>query len=148
MSWANRDSGREQTLYSKLFYNKGSIIVDEFFSFLSFFGPRYYFQSGDGTIFSPGKVEPIPVLLFPFWLMGLSMFIKNKRVGIVLLYILLVFIVFLLGKFELPFVWPVIVFNIYLSYFALKNVKFSGKTLATAVIIIYALYINCRLLIL
>jgi len=148
MRWANRDLEKEQVIYSKLFYNKVSILVDEFFSFLSLFSPRYYFQSGDGSGFSPSNVEPVPILLFPFWLIGLLMLVTKKQNKVVLLYIVTAFVIFMTGKMELPYVWPILIFNVYFGYFALKNMKYSSKALTIAVIIIYALYINFRLIVL
>ena len=64
------EAGKANSFLSLVFFNKGLVFFDEGFSYLTFLSPRLYFQSGDGTQISPPGVEPIAVLLFPFWLFG------------------------------------------------------------------------------
>lgn len=148
MRWANRDFSAEDKLYSKLFYNKATIIVDEFASYMSLFSPRYYFQSGDGSGFSPTNVEPILLVLFPFWLMGIYYLVKSKKMRPIYLYLFSALLIFMFGKRELPFTWIMIVFNLYFCGIALRQVKLAHKNVLIAGILLYALFINARLMIL
>ena len=121
MRHAEVDSSGYLFVVSKLFYNKLSVFISEFLSFLSFYSPRFFFQAGDGTVFSPNIVEPIVFLLFPFWVYGLFLNIKNKRWWLLAAYLSAGLFAFLFGKRELSFLWPVLLFQLYFIHTGIKT---------------------------
>lgn len=101
-------------LLSKIFYNKGYILVDNLFSFLSYASPRMYFQAGDGTRFSPLNVEPLAGILFPFWVIGIISLIKKNKFKPIVLTLLFSFLAFLIGIRTFAFLLPILIIYIFI----------------------------------
>lgn len=123
--------------FARLSYNKLTVLVDEFFSFLTFFSPRLYFQAGDGGA--------IPALLFPFWIFGILSFIQQKRWISFLVLALFGALAFLINQQSLGFLFPVIL--VYL-YFVNEGINVllphKRKIFLFAILIFYISYIAGR----
>lgn len=120
----NAFSDDREDLLSQIFYNRGYVLVDRFFDYLTFLSPRFYFQSGDGTKFSPPGVEPLAGLLFPFFILGFVGLIKRKEYLIFSLVIFFSFISFLTGQKTLAFLMPVLILFAYISSISLTKKQF------------------------
>lgn len=143
MRWASLESGFPAVL-SKLAYNRLTIIFDEFFNFLSFFSPRIYFQSGDGSTFSPSDVEPIPALLFPLSFFGVAMLIKKGKIRPFLLFISFGFLAYLTGQRNFSFLWPLLIIFIFFSSKGLEFVDKKFQPLLVAFIFLYSFFVLGR----
>jgi len=147
LRWANIDEATSEIFISRFFYNKLTVFVDEFFSFTSFLSPRFYFQAGDGSGFSPPGIEPIPIFLFPLWVYGLLKLVKGRRFRAIYLLLLFGFGAFLFGQRTLAYLWPVLLVNIYIAKEGLVAVsKSRTKAFLILGIFIYSLYIGGRAL--
>lgn len=89
---------------SRLFYNKATILLDEFGRFLSFYGLRSYFGP---SIF---------VFLFPFWLIGFIEIIRDKRWRVLLTLFLAGIPVYLVDKREFISLVPITIVYMYITY--------------------------------
>ncbi len=80
--WGGRALHREDFL-SKALYFRHILVLNEVFEFFQNASPKFYFLAGDGSNFSPRRIEPISSILFPFWILGIINLTKqqNKRVG-------------------------------------------------------------------
>ena len=130
---------KNEELISKIYYNKAYVLADNFFSFLSYSTPRPYFQSGDGTKFSPRGVEPVAGLLFPFWIFGLISLIKEKKLKPILWTLGITFFAFLLGQRNFAFLLPVLIIYVYIASKSLNKKYLAG-------ILIYLIFIIGRVL--
>lgn len=137
LRWANLESSGAVFIASKFLYNKATILVSEFMSFLSFFSPRIYFQAGDGSPFSPSNVEPIPILLFPFWAYGIFLCIKNKNYRPIAATVIFALIAFLFGQANLAFLLPVLLLYVYFAAYTIQ-VKY------IPLVAIYSIFIIIR----
>lgn len=129
-----------EDLLSKLYYNKGYYLIDRLFDYLTFLSPRFYFQAGDGTNFSPPRVEPIAGILFPFFVFGVLKLVKEKNKKILILTILLSFLAYMTGQKNFIFLFPIMIIYVYISSLSLQNkyaVMFFG---------FFSFYILCRVL--
>lgn len=132
---------------SGLVYNKGLVLVDDFFSYLSFFSPRFYFQAGDGTGFSPPSVEPVAGFLFFFWILGLISFIKKKNFRFFALLFILGVPAFLAGRRNLAYLFPVLLLYILIAYEGIKSfVSSKNKKFILAIYVVYGLFLMGRIL--
>lgn len=132
---------------SGLVYNKGLVLVDDFFSYLSFFSPRLFFQAGDGTGFSPPAVEPIAGPLFFFWILGLVSAVKKKNFRFFALLFILGVPAFLAGRRNLAYLFPVLLFYILIAYEGIKSfVSSKNKKFILAIYIVYSLFLIGRIL--
>lgn len=130
---------KREDILSKIYYNKGYIIVDNFFSYVSYFMPRSYFQAGDGTRFSPKGVEPIAGILFPFWVIGLISIVKDKNFKPLYLVLGISLFAFLLGQRNLAFLFPVMLVYIYIAAKSLGKKQF-------IFVLVYALFVIGRVI--
>ncbi|AKM82824.1 hypothetical protein A2422_02545 [Candidatus Woesebacteria bacterium RIFOXYC1_FULL_31_51] len=135
----NAFGNEKEDLLSKIYYNKVYVMLDNFFSFLSYTSPRPYFQAGDGTRFSPSGVEPIAGILFPFWVLGLISLIKNRNFKLIFWTLGISLFTFLLGKRNLAFLLPVL-----LIYINIASKSVNRKYLILAVL--YMLFIIGRVI--
>lgn len=114
-------------LYSRVYYNKLTLIAGEFFSFLTYLSPKLYFQSSDGWKLLPSGIEAIPVILFPFWIFGILKLIKEKRLKPFLMLFIFGMAAFLVGQRNFHFLFPIILVNLCLINEGLGLVKDSKK---------------------
>ncbi len=126
LKWETPDYNRND-FYSRVFYNKATVLVDEFFSFLTFLSPKFYFQSNDEGKLLPQGIEAIPVVLFPFWIFGILKLIKEKRSKPFLMLFIFGMAAFLVGQRNFHFLFPIILVNLYLTNEGLGLVKDSKK---------------------
>lgn len=115
MRW-NAFGPEKEELGASLVYNKGFVLVDNFFSFVAFLSPRYYFQSGDGTNFSPPGVNPISGVLFFSWVLGMIYFLGKKNMRIFWTVLIFGAFAFLAGKRNFAFLFPVLLIYLFISY--------------------------------
>lgn len=96
--------------YSRLFYNKVSIILFELGRYLSFYSPRIYFA------------ESFMILLFPFWLFGIFDII-SKREWNVFRYLLIAGIpVYLIDKRDVVSTLPISIIYGYIIFVGFRFV--------------------------
>lgn len=141
MQWAGQLVHRE-SLWAKLAYNWPLFFANQFVDYLEFFPPRIFFVSGDGSGFAPPRVEPIPVLLFPFWIWGLVQILERKWFKEIAVYLALVFIAYLIGQKNMAFLWPVMVMNLRWSALGLDSIQSKKlKTWSWLIVGGYSLYV-------
>lgn len=112
LRWINVETVREG-FYPRLFYNKLTVLVDQFFDYLTLFSPKLYFQQGGNGISSPPGVEPIPILLYPFFIMGLHFLIQKKKLLPLTMLFLSSTIAFIADQRNFYFLFPTVI--VYLS---------------------------------
>lgn len=142
LRWGGRQLHRND-LKSRVTYNKSIGLLNEGFDFLQFATPKLYFASGDGSIFSPSRIEPIPSLLFPLWIAGIVGLLKHRRFKVFLILGLSLLPSFLAGSKNLSLLLPVLLTHIYISAFGLTNlfVRPSTRVAAASLLSIYGLYV-------
>lgn len=96
------------------FYSLATVIISEASDTLSLISPKRYFQMDDGYI-SPPKIEPLPVVLFPFWLAGVFFLIKTKRYLVFVASFGLAVITFVLGHINFCYLFPIALINLYIA---------------------------------
>lgn len=143
---AQTDAGGVVFIISKLLYNRILVFISEFLAFMSFFSPRFFFQAGDGTVFSPNTVEPIAFMLLPFWLYGLLLSINKRKWWILAGYVFSTFVAYLFGKREFPFLIFTLLFQFYFIYVGiLALIHFKRTRLYLGLAIIYSIFVVGRL---
>ncbi len=130
---------------SRVFYSKPTSLVDDFFSYIAFLSPRIYFQAGDGQGLSPKGVEPMAIILFPLWILGLIKFVANKK--FLPIWVMLIFglIAYIIGQNIFAFTFPLIFVNLYVikeGFEMIKNKKIRKSILV--ITLIYGIYIIGR----
>lgn len=145
LRWSNKETSGINSFLSKIFYNKLSIVIDEFFSYLSFMFPRIYFQAGDGTKLSPLGVEPIPTLLFPVWILGMVSLINQKKKKIFILLLAVAFLAYLFGQRNFVYLWPVFLVYLYICKKGYETIKstFLRNSFLT-LLLFYGIFVNLR----
>lgn len=113
----------KEDLPSKIYYNKGMVLVDDFFSMTTYFSPRIYFQSGDGTNFSPPGVEPITIPMFVFWVMGIIALINNKKWKPFVAIFAFGIFAYLAGQRNFAFLFPIALIYVWISMLGIKTIK-------------------------
>jgi len=88
---------------SRLFYNKATILLNEFGRFLSFYALRYYF----GPLFL--------IIFFPLWILGITDLIMRKKWKIFVMLLLAGIPVYLFDKRELLFLAPIALVYLYIA---------------------------------
>jgi hypothetical protein len=145
LRWAQVESSGVYLLFSKAAYNRHLVLIDEFFGFASLLSPRLYFQSGDGTVFSPSSVEPVASVLFPFWIWGVFESVGRGR-RILILVLLMALFAYLGGSRSMAFLWPVMVGYVYLASKGLRRVAARYGGVVLALVLVYSLYLDVRVL--
>lgn len=90
--------------FSRIYYNKVSILLFELGRYLSFYSPRIYFA------------ESFLIVFFPFWLLGIFRLILNKNWKPFLYLILAGIPVYLIDKRDLISTLPISVVYAYITY--------------------------------
>ena len=134
MRWGGRALHRNDII-SRFFYNKFVIIPKETFDFIQFLTPRLYFSVGDGSRLTPPRLEPIPFLLFPFWIFGLIFLFKSHHFRPLYYLLLAGAFAYLVGRRNMAFLLPVLIIHTYICSLGLKNRLF------TAIILVYGAYL-------
>lgn len=96
--------------FSRFFYNKPTILINEIGRFLSFYSPALYFG------------QSILIIFFPFWLMGIIDLIKNKKAKVFLILFLAGIPVYLIDQRSFIFTLPIFLVYAYITYLGLKEV--------------------------
>ncbi len=96
--------------FSRLFYNKPTILVNELGRFLSFYSPTLYF----GQYFL--------IILFPFWLLGIIELIRKRNIKVFLILFLVGIPVYLIDQRNLAFLSPIALVYLYLVYLGARTV--------------------------
>lgn len=143
MRWSNIDTGYQAVL-SKVFYNKITLIIPEIFSFLSFLSPRIFFQAGDGSNYSPPGVEPMPILLFPFFIYGIYLLVKSNKFKTFKFLGLFGFIGYLTDIRSVAYLFPVALVYLYISACGFEGLPNRYKNKTLIIIGAYSLYILSR----
>ena len=138
LRWAGRSFHRNDLL-SRVLYNKALFVVQEFFDFVQYAQPKLYFLAGDGSVFSPRRLEPISSLLFPFWLLGILKVLKEIKSYRLLttIYLLGIFLAYASGQKNLALLFPILILNVYISTVGLRDFK-----RVIPLVLTYGLYIT------
>lgn len=134
---------------AKIFYNKGTVILDDLFTVASNLNPRVYFQAGDGTNLSPPKVEPLVFPLFVFWIIGLLKLIKYKNFKLILWSVFFAFFVYIFGQRNMAYLFPILIIYLIISIKGvdtISNIKFRNSIYLT--VSIYGLFLLGRMMLL
>ena len=131
---------------SGLIYNKGYVVIDDFFSLLTYYSPRFYFQAGDGTLFSPKNTEPVAIPAFFFWLFGIVGLVKKKSMFLIYAALLFGVFAFLVGRDNFAFLFPVAISYILIAYQGIVSIKSKNlRTLSFVSVVIYGLFLYGRM---
>lgn len=123
----------------RIFFNKINVLFNEIFLSASFLNPRYYFYSGDGSVLSPGVVEPLAFVLFPFFIIGFINLLNNKKFNLLLFTVIFAFINYFISPQNILFLTPIAIIYFYIS---IRNIP---KPLKKP-IIFYSLFLITRLI--
>lgn len=135
-----------EDLSSKIYYNKGTVLIDDFFSLTTYLSPRLYFQSGDGSNFSPPGVEPIAIPLFVFWIIGTVALVKNKKYLPFVLALFFGAFAFLAGHRNFAFLFPVAAIYAWMGIYGIESLKKdSSKVAVYALFCLYGIYLMGRI---
>ncbi len=137
MRWGGRALHREDTI-SKILYFRHIVILNEMFEFIQNASPKFFFLAGDGSNFSPRRIEPISSILFPFWIIGITTLIREGKKKVGWLFLLFCFIGYISGHKNLVFLFPLFLLQIYICSVGVS--LFGKKTLA--VTFVYGVYIS------
>ena len=142
LRWGGRSLHRND-LKSRLLYNKSAALANEAFDFLQFATPKLYFAVGDGSVFSPARIEPIASLLFPVWLAGILSLLAQHRYRVFLLLALGLLPAYLAGSKNMSLLLLAMLVQIYIAAVGFTSIftKFSSRIVASAFISVYGLYI-------
>lgn len=146
--WNSFGSAGEKKI-SKVFYNKGLVLVEDFFSLTTYYSPRLYFQSGDGTELTPSTVEPIAIPLFFFWVLGIVTLVRRNKFKLLLSALGFGFLAFLIGQKNFAFLFPIMITYLIISIEGIETIK--NKKIKKGVyifLVIYGLYLLGRLFLL
>lgn len=142
LRWGGRNLHRD-SLFAKVLYNRPLFVANELFDWAQFATPKLYFLAGDGSSFSPRRIEPISTLLFPFWVMGVIYLLAQRNYKFWLIFLLFVTLGYLSGRKNLAILLPVMVLNVYLGYIGLislaRNKRYSWLV---GLVIVYGVYIT------
>lgn len=136
LRWGGRSLHRNDLL-SRVLYNKTLFILNEFFDFIQYVQPKLYFLAGDGSVFSPRRLEPISSLLFPFWILGILKIMKSRNSLFVIPYSTFMFIGYASGQKNLALLFPILILNVYISALGLKDFK-----RVIPIVLVYGVYIT------
>lgn len=140
MQWGGQLVHRN-SLFPKLVYNYPLFLVNEFVELIEFAQPRLFFVTGDGSGFSPPSLQPIPVVLFPFWLIGLLDHIKKKNWTELFILFGFALIAYLIGQKNMAFLLPVLIIYVRWAAHGLDDLSSPRlKKISLVFIISYSLY--------
>lgn len=135
-----------EDFFSKAYYNKGLILIDDFFSLTTYLSPRLYFQSGDGTGFSPSGVEPLATPLFVFWVLGILHLVKKGKYKLFVSVFLFAAFAYLAGHRNFAFLFPVAAVYAYISVSGIESLgKKLPKKAAYTCLVVYGFYLLARM---
>ena len=146
MRWANIDDSGWLQIFSKVIYNRLDLIIDEFFNFLSYISPRIYFQAGDGSIFTPPGIEPLPILLFPLFLFGLINSIKKNKTKPFLFLFIFTLVAYSTGIKNFSFLLPIALIFIWFSSQGFLALNKKHKSLFIGLLIVYSIFLGGRMI--
>lgn len=132
--------GERGSLLGRFFYNKLMVFFDQLFDWTTFLAPRLYFQAGDGTQFSPPEIEPIPSLLFVFWLWGLIDIFEKRDLKSILAIFLSGLPGFALGQKTLAFLFPTLLIYLCIVNNGIGLAVRRQKNLTISLLVIYFFY--------
>lgn len=140
---------KKEEAISRAFYNKGLVLVDDLFSALTYLSPRFYFQSGDGTNFSPNGVEPLASIAFVFWVLGLIALIKKRRFKLIYFCLIFAAIAYFVGHRNFAFLFPVLIAYVGIVLIGVNSIKKPlYKKLSFSFLTLYSLFILIRMFLL
>lgn len=146
LKWETENYPRNH-LATKLFYNKSSLAFNELFNYLNLLSPKLYFQGGDQDNLSSLKVEFIPAIFLPVWILGIFYLVKLKKWKIFIAWCTIAFFCYLIGQKNLAFLFPLVILNTYFIYQGLNFINLSGyKKLFIYLGIIYCLFLISRMI--
>jgi hypothetical protein len=144
--WPDLDQSGIVSIISKLFYNRITLLLDDFFTYLTYLSPRLYFQAGDGSTLSPSNMEPIPMIFFPLAIWGLIQEIKLKRFKRIFLIFASSLLAYFLMRRGMQFLWPILLIYIWFSVKGFVSVKGITKLVATVSVIFYSFFLGGRII--
>lgn len=142
LRWGGRSLHRND-LFSRALYGHHIYALNEFFEFTQFSSPKLFFLAGDGSNFSPRRIEPISSLLFPFWIIGILSLLRQKNIKLLVIFVLCLTFGYISGHKNLAFLFPLLLTQIYICTTGLSS--FSGSKyykLLLTLILIYGVYIT------
>ncbi|MEK7497617.1 MAG: hypothetical protein AAB656_01725 [Patescibacteria group bacterium] len=128
--------------WSRLFYNKGTVLLGNYFDVLSSFSPKHYFTLNHADNFSAVGVEPIPIIFLPLAVLGLVIITKKKNLHFFSTVFLISIIVFLSGRKDFSFLMFPAITYVYLISIGYKNLK--QKKAFKLIAIPYLLFLLAR----
>ncbi len=135
-----------KAIFQKIFYNKATVLVDDFFTFTTYLSPRFYFQSGDGTNFSPPKVEPIAGILFFFWVFGMLKLIERQKFKSLISIPILGLFAYIFGQKNMAYLFPVAVVYSIVAFWGIDQIENKKYKNASYILIsVYGLYLIARM---
>lgn len=144
----NAFSPDREDLLSKVYYNKGFVVISQVYSLSTYFNPRIYFQAGDNTNLTPQIVEPIAFIGFFFWILGIVYLLKKKYFKIFGIIFALGIFAFLFGQRTMAFLFPIMILYSYISYVgAVNHLNKKNMNIYLYIYLIYSLYLIGRMLI-
>ena len=113
--WESPDNINNRTLSSRIYYNKGSVLISEFFNILERLSPGHYFVDNDAII----------ILFVPFWFIAVAESISERKIYIFLLALASVLPAYLVDQTNLYFIFPTCL--VYCYFVSLGVVSFCKK---------------------
>lgn len=140
MQWGGQLVHRN-SFFAKLVYNYPLLLINESVELVEFAQPRLFFVTGDGSPFTPPSLQPIPVILFPFWLIGLLDYVKKKNWSRFLTLFGFTSAAYLIGQKNMAFLLPVLVIYIRWATHGLEILSSPRlRFLSLAIIFSYSIY--------
>lgn len=140
---------KKEEIISKIYYNKGTVLADDFFTMLTYLSPRLYFQSGDGSSLSPPRAEPIAIPLFLFWVIGIAALIKKGKSKVLLSILLLGLFAYFFGQRNMAYLLPILIIYIIIAHEGIESIKNKNtRKVVYLVLTLYGLFLLGRVFIL
>jgi|GEM_PF-6557751 len=149
MRW-NAFGEEKNELLSTIFYNKVGVLFNKFFDLFSMLSPRLFFQSGDGTQFSPTGIEPVASVLIIFWFLGIYQLLKQKKYKTLYLIPVAALPAFVAGQRNIVFLFPLLILYLHIVIVGMRDSlkKIKSKNRVIVILLIYGLFIIGRWLLL
>jgi len=107
----------------RLFYNKATLIGRDLMTALTLTKPQIHFYAGTGGSDSPPNIEPIPIILLPFAILGMVNLIKNKKYTFLILWLASAIPAQIVDQYNYAFLFPTALFYIYFSTIYISKLK-------------------------